>query len=51
MGTPASAPAEPAAETSPNDGGSDTTVYVFGGLGALALALAGGFVWYRRRLP
>ncbi|TMK75521.1 MAG: hypothetical protein E6G49_01280 [Actinobacteria bacterium] len=51
VGTPASAPAEPAAETSPNDGGSDTTVYVFGGLGALALALAGGFVWYRRRLP
>ena len=41
----------PSVETSPNDGGSDTTVYVFGGLGALALALAGGFVWYRRRLP
>src|SRR5204863_68696 len=51
VGTPASAPAEPAAEASPNDGGSDTTVSVFGGLGALALALAGGFVWYRRRLP
>jgi LPXTG-motif cell wall-anchored protein len=39
------------AETTPGDGGSDTTAYVLGGLGALALALAGGFVWYRRRLP
>jgi prenyltransferase beta subunit len=50
-GVPVSAPAEPVAETTPGDGGSDTTAYVLGGLGALALALAGGFVWYRRRLP
>jgi hypothetical protein len=25
--------------------------YVAAGLGALALALAAGFLWYRRRLP
>jgi energy-coupling factor transport system substrate-specific component len=32
---------------------TDTPVapYVAAGLGALALALAGGFLWYRRRLP
>jgi energy-coupling factor transport system substrate-specific component len=50
-GFPVSAPAEPAAATTPGDGGTDTAVYVLGGLGALALALAAGFVWYRRRLP
>ena len=33
------------------DGGGDSTArYAFGGLGVLAGALAGGFVWYRRRL-
>jgi energy-coupling factor transport system substrate-specific component len=47
---PLSAPADPGAAT-PSDGGSHTAVWVLGGLGALALALAAGFVWYRRRLP
>jgi energy-coupling factor transport system substrate-specific component len=34
-------------------GGSsnDATPYVLAGLGALALALGGGFLWYRRQLP
>ena len=32
-------------------GRADATPYVLGGLGALTLALAGGFLWYRRRLP
>jgi energy-coupling factor transport system substrate-specific component len=50
-GVPLSAPAEPAVETKPAGGGSHTAAYVFGGLAVLALALAGGFVWYRRRLP
>jgi hypothetical protein len=27
------------------------TPYVAGGLGLLALALGGGFLWYRRTLP
>jgi len=31
--------------------GSNTLAYALGGLGALALALAAGFLWYRRRLP
>jgi energy-coupling factor transport system substrate-specific component len=35
----------------PSDGDSHTAAYVAGGLAALALALAGGFLWYRRRLP
>jgi len=35
----------------PPDGDSHTAAYVAGGLAALALALAGGFLWYRRRLP
>jgi uncharacterized membrane protein len=45
---PASAPLGPAA---PSGGGSNTAAYVAGGLAALTLALAGGFLWYRRRLP
>ena len=44
-----------AAEASDDDGDNDseTTTRTFGlaGLGALALALGGGFLWYRRRLP
>jgi energy-coupling factor transport system substrate-specific component len=48
---PVSAAVEPSAEGAPDDGGPDTAVYVLGGLGALALALAAGFVWYLRRLP
>jgi energy-coupling factor transport system substrate-specific component len=32
------------------DDGSHTLAYALGGLGALALALAAGFLWYRRRL-
>ena len=50
-GVPVSTPATPAAETAPGDVGSHTVAFVLGGLGALTLALAGGFVWYRRRLP
>jgi prenyltransferase beta subunit len=45
---PASAPLGPAG---PSGGDSNTAAYVAGGLAALALALAGGFLWYRRRLP
>ena len=45
---PASAPVDPAATSA---GGSHTAAYVAGGLAALALALAGGYLWYRRRLP
>jgi energy-coupling factor transport system substrate-specific component len=41
----ASLAAEPPAE------GGSAALYAFGGLGALAAALAGGFLWYRRRLP
>ena len=48
---PVSASVDPAGAAVPDDGGSDTAIYVLGGLGALALALAAGFVWYRRRLP
>jgi len=35
----------------PGDDGSEIAPYALGGLGALAVGLAGGFVWYRRRLP
>ncbi len=47
---PVSAPVDPAAAPRA-DGSSHTAAYVAGGLAALALALAGGFLWYRRRLP
>ena len=50
-GKPVSAPVSPAAAPPPPDGDSHTAAYVAGGLAALALALAGGFLWYRRRLP
>jgi len=50
-GQPVSAPVDPAAAAPPPDGDSHTAAYVAGGLAALALALAGGFLWYRRRLP
>lgn len=44
--------AEPAASSAAGGGrGDDLPLYVGGGLGALALALVGGFFWYRRRLP
>jgi hypothetical protein len=46
---PVSAPVDPAAPRP--DGNSHTASYVAGGLAALALVLAGGFLWYRRRLP
>jgi energy-coupling factor transport system substrate-specific component len=41
------------ASSSTAGGGRDDDLpfYVGGGLGALALALVGGFFWYRRRLP
>jgi energy-coupling factor transport system substrate-specific component len=41
--------AEPAATTAGDR--SSTAPWVWGGLGALALLLASGFLWYRRRLP
>jgi energy-coupling factor transport system substrate-specific component len=41
--------AETAAEADGTEGSA--APYALGGLGALALALAGGFLWYRRRLP
>jgi hypothetical protein len=47
---PLSAPVEPAALPSADDG-SDTVPYVVGGLATLAAALVAGFLWYRRRLP
>ena len=47
---PLGAPVEPAAVPSA-DGGSNTTLYVVGGLAALAAGLTAGFLWYRRRLP
>lgn len=43
-------PVETAADDEGRGGGSPA-LYAFGGLGALAAALVGGFVWYRRRLP
>ena len=47
---PASASVDSAAETPPSGRGSHTVAYVLGGLGGLALALAGGFLWRRRRV-
>ena len=46
-------PGEPLAARAPEraDEGSNTLAYALGGLGALALALAASFLWYRRRLP
>ena len=41
----------PPAVASEDSGGSSTLLYVIGGLTALAAAFAGGFVWYRNRLP
>jgi energy-coupling factor transport system substrate-specific component len=38
-------------QTSADDGGLSTRQIVLGGLGLLAIALAGGFFLYRRRLP
>ncbi|MGI9020196.1 MAG: hypothetical protein ACR2G3_05755, partial [Solirubrobacterales bacterium] len=44
------ADAEVASEEASADDGR-TTAWALGGLGALGLALGGGFLWYRRRLP
>lgn len=44
------AAAAPASEPRPSDGGSSAAP-VLAGLGGLALALAGGWFWYRRTLP
>jgi len=33
------------------DGGGEEITYVAAGFGLLIAALAGGFLWYRRRLP
>jgi energy-coupling factor transport system substrate-specific component len=40
-----------ASEDNADDGETAYAPYVATGLGALALALGGGFLWYRRRLP
>jgi Squalene-hopene cyclase C-terminal domain/Prenyltransferase and squalene oxidase repeat len=54
---PAVATAEPVAETiavgeeEEPAGGGETATWVTVGFGALAVALGGGFLWYRRRLP
>ena len=37
-----------ASESPPDD---DTTAYLLGGLAVLAAIVAGGYLWYRRRLP
>jgi energy-coupling factor transport system substrate-specific component len=42
---------EAADEASDEDETNATRTYGLGGLAALALALGGGFLWYRRRLP
>jgi energy-coupling factor transport system substrate-specific component len=41
----------PAGAEAGEGAGGDATPYLLGGLAALALALGGGFLWYRRRLP
>ena len=50
-----SAPTPPAPSTdqveTSDPSSSSTAPYVLAGLGALAVALVAGFVWYRRRLP
>jgi uncharacterized membrane protein len=45
------APATDHVETSSDPSSSSSAPYVIAGLGALAVALVAGFVWYRRRLP
>ncbi len=47
---PASASVGSATATPPSGRTSHTLAYVLGGLGGLALALVGGFLWYRRRV-
>jgi hypothetical protein len=50
--SPPSVPTPPASPPAPDDSTSSSTApYVVAGLGALAVVLAAGFVWYRRRLP
>ena len=53
---PVSVPTTPATTSVPEpapsaDDGTSVAPYVAAGLGALALVLAAGFLWYRRRLP
>jgi hypothetical protein len=43
--------AAPAEGDAADDGSGSTGAVVAAGLGALAIALAGGWLWYRRRLP
>jgi energy-coupling factor transport system substrate-specific component len=40
-----------AGDAGEGDEANDTRTFGLAGLGALALALGGGFLWYRRRLP
>jgi energy-coupling factor transport system substrate-specific component len=51
-GRPASVPAAPAELTaSRGGGGPGLAFWLAAGFGLLVVALAGGFLWYRRRLP
>ena len=45
------APAAPAPAAPSDDDGLGTSAYVGAGFALLTAALAGGFLWYRRRLP
>ncbi|MEK6326188.1 MAG: hypothetical protein AABM66_01525 [Actinomycetota bacterium] len=47
----ARAPVSPPAARVEGGDGLDTSAYVGGGFALLTVALAGGFLWYRRRLP
>jgi energy-coupling factor transport system substrate-specific component len=49
--TAAALTAAEAGESAAEDDTEATRTYGLAGLGALALALGGGFLWYRRRLP
>ncbi|MEK6271135.1 MAG: prenyltransferase/squalene oxidase repeat-containing protein [Actinomycetota bacterium] len=50
-GGPEGVSVAPAAAAPDDDGGLGTSAYVGGGFALLTAALAGGFLWYRRRLP
>ena len=50
-GEPEGVSVAPAAAAPDDDGGLGTSAYVGGGFALLTAALAGGFLWYRRRLP
>jgi energy-coupling factor transport system substrate-specific component len=47
----AAVPVSSAEPGDPAEDGGDSALWAGGGLAALAVLLAGGFLWYRRRLP